>query len=425
MTNRSRVSPRLAALALAAVGALVLAGCGSAANAHWQSSTPPTGAALPGASSPPATTAPSPSAGPTQLAMVPSANAKNVSPGKPVLVTATGGASVTSVTLAAGSTTIAGTVSADGHSWTSTGSLKFNTKYTLTVATAGLATKSTTSTFTTVKPANTVNPTLQANAMLLLADGAKYGVGQPLIVHFSKAVATSARAGVEKALTVTATPSVEGRWHWIDSQNVHYRGAEYWPSGTTINLSAKLYGVSLGGGAYGSKNVGATIHIGDKHVAIADNATHHMKVYVNDKMVKDIPVSLGNGHTAEGSHGETIDFWTRSGPHVVIIKTPSHVMSSASYGLTDTSSPYYYAPETIYDTVRISYAGEFVHKRTWSLSQIGHANTSHGCINVGPTNSKWIYNLLIPGDVVDVTGTPKKLPVWDGLGDWTIPWSQW
>jgi lipoprotein-anchoring transpeptidase ErfK/SrfK len=424
MTNRSRVTTTSAAIMAAAVGALVLSGCNATANAHWQGSTPATGATLPGTGAQ-ATSGPSAGSGSTALAMVPAANAKNVSPGKPVVITASGAASVTSVTLAAGSTKIAGRVSADGHTWTSDGPLKYNTTYTVTVSTAGLPSNTTTSTFTTVKPARTVNPTLQANAMLALRDGATYGVGQPLIVHFNTAVPTSARAGVVKALDVSTSLAVPGRWHWIDSQDVHYRGSEYWPTGTTININANLYGVSFGNGAYGSKSVSATIHIGASHIAIADNKTHHMKVYVNGSMVKDIPVSLGSGGTAKGSHGETIDFWTRSGPHVVIIKTPSHVMSSASYGLTDVHSPYYYAPETIYDTVRISYAGEFVHKRTWSLSKIGHANTSHGCINVGPDNSKWIYNLLIPGDIVDVTGTPKQLPVWDGLGDWTIPYAQW
>lgn len=423
MTNRSRVSPRYAFGALVAAGALLLAGCTAPANAQWQGSPAPTGAPVTGGTGTGATSAPS--VGPTALAIVPAANAKNVAPGKPVVVTATGNAKVTSVTLTAGSTNLNGTLSADGHTWTSSDSLKFATTYQLTVATAGLASNTTTRTFTTVTPSHTVKPSLEANAMVALKDGGTFGVGQPLIVHFPHAVPASARAGVVKALQVTTTPAVEGRWHWIDSQDVHYRAEKYWATGTTITLDANLYGVSLGNGNYGSASPSATIHIGDSHIAIADNKTHQMKVFVNGKMVKQIPVSLGMGGTTKGANGQTINFWTHSGPHVVLIKTPSHVMSSASYGLTDKNSPFFYAPETIYDTVRISYSGEFVHKRTWALSQIGHQNTSHGCVNVGPTNSKWIYNLLIPGDIVDVTNTPVPLPVTDGVGDWMISWSTW
>jgi lipoprotein-anchoring transpeptidase ErfK/SrfK len=398
--------------ALTAVGALLLAGCTASANAQWRGTADPSGAPV---------TVTTPGA----LSIVPAANAKNISPGKPVVVSATGSATVTSVTLTAGSTKIKGALSADGHTWTSSGKLAFGTTYKLTVATTGLAAPTTTSTFSTVKPAHTSNPTLQANAMMALDDGGKYGVGEPLIVHFSHSVPTSARAAAVAALTVTAMPSVEGRWHWIDGQDVHYRPETYWAAQTTITLNAALYGVNLGGGYYGSRNVSATIHIGDSHVAIADNTTHHMKVYVNGVMTKDIPVSLGMGGTTTGANGETINFYTRSGPHVVIQKLPEHDMSSTTFGIKDPTSKYYYAPVKIYDTVRISYTGEFVHKRTWALSQIGHLNTSHGCINVGPKDIMWVYNLLIPGDIVDVLHTPIKLPVTDGLGDWTVPWSQW
>jgi lipoprotein-anchoring transpeptidase ErfK/SrfK len=414
VTNR----PGTAVATAAALGALLLAGfttagCTTAANAHWRTATGPSGAPVGGSG---LTSAASP------VTVVPAANAKSVSVTQPVVVSAAGSTRLTSVQVAAGSGSIAGALSADGHTWTSTGSLRFGTRYTVTVSAADAMT---TSSFTTLKPAHTVTPTLDANAMLALRDGGTYGIGEPVIVHFSRSVPASARARVQRALHVTTTPAVPGRWRWIDGQNVHYRGAVYWATGTTIKINANMYGLSLGNGTYGARNASATIHIGASHIAVADNTTHHMKVYVSGTMVRDIPVSLGSGKSAKGDHGQLIDFWTRSGPHVVIIKTPSHVMSSASYGLTDKNSPFYYAPETIYDTVRISYAGEFVHKRTWSLGQIGHVNTSHGCINVGPENAKWIYDLLIPGDIVDVTGTPKTLPLTDGLGDWTIPWSKW
>jgi hypothetical protein len=61
----------------------------------------------------------------------------------------------------------------------------------------------------------------------------------------------------------------------------------------------------------------------------------------------------------------------------------------------------------------------------WNIPKQGKENSSHGCINVGPANAQWFYDTFGVGDVVEVRNTPKKLPLTDGLGDWTIPWSSW
>jgi lipoprotein-anchoring transpeptidase ErfK/SrfK len=415
MFDRKRVAPGAALLALTAAAALALSGCTSSGSANWSSS---------GSNTPGSSASPGSSSGPANLTVVPAASAKNVAPSNPIVVTAGGSASVTSVSVTAGSKTIAGKLSDDGKTWTSTTQLKFNTKYTVHVEATGVA--PTTSTFTTVKPAKTVTSRLWTNAMIeSVANNAKFGVGQPVIMHFNTSIPKSARAAVVKALQVETTPAVEGKWHWIDGQNVHYRPEKYWAAGTKIVVHANLYGVKIGSGTYLSSNETKTMNIGDSHIAIANNKTHQMKVYINGKLVKTIPVSLGRGGYVDGANGQKIDLWTRTGPHVVIQKTPYWMMSSASYGLVDKSNPLYYAPEKVYDTVRISYSGEFVHLRTWTTGDLGHRNSSHGCINVGQGNAQYMYKLLIPGDIVDVTGTPIKLPVTDGLGDWTIPWSKW
>jgi lipoprotein-anchoring transpeptidase ErfK/SrfK len=270
-----------------------------------------------------------------------------------------------------------------------------------------------------------VSPHLIANALQSLDSGATYGVGEPIMVHFAQAVPTSQRAAIVDALTVTSTPQVDGRWHWINSQQVDYRGEDYWPVGATVSVSAKLYGVSLGKGVYGGANAHATIHIGDKHYAVADNKTHTMKVYINDKLVKTVPVSMGMGGSTRGAQGQFINYWTRSGPHVVIVKSPTVTMSSASYGITDPKSPFFYAPETVHDAVRISYSGEFVHLRTWTVGDIGKRNTSHGCINVGAAYASYMYKLLRTGDIVDVVNTPVKVSFDNTVADWAVPWSQW
>jgi lipoprotein-anchoring transpeptidase ErfK/SrfK len=415
MTIRTRISTSTTAAALVAAGVLLLSGCSSPASGSWTSNTP--GQDPTGSSSGPAI--------PGGLSLVPAPNAKNVSPGAPVTVTTTGDATVTSVTLSAGSTTVDGAVSADGRTWTSTGALAYGTKYSLKVQTAGLTNNVTNSTFTTLKPDRTTTATFAANPFMTLKDGGTYGVGEPIIINFNHSVPTSARAAVEKALTVEATPAVDGRWHWMSGSSVHYRGENYWAAGSTITVHAALLGVKMGTGTYGASNQDITIHIGDSHVLIADNKTHYMKVYVNGTMVRNIPVSMGMGGHTIASDGHTVTYWTHNGPHVVMIKTPTHVMSSASYGITDPNSPFFYPPETIKDTVRISNSGEFVHMADWNIPQQGHSNTSHGCINVGPAYMSWFYTTFREGDVVDVKNTGKSLDVHNGLGDWTVSWDDW
>jgi lipoprotein-anchoring transpeptidase ErfK/SrfK len=417
MTNRKRLASPRTAVVIAAVGALLLSGCSGSAQANWSGGAPSASGAPVTGSSGPATPA-------GKITILPDATT-GVSPSQPVTVSADSGATITEVSLTHGSKKVGGDLSSDGHTWTSTGPLAFDTKYTLKVTSTGSATPSTTTTFTTLKPKKTVKAHLIANSLTALNSGSTYGVGQPLMVHFASSIPKSSRAAVEKALTVTSSPSVEGRWHWINSYQLDYRGEKYWATGTTLSIKANLLGVSLGSGVYGANNTSATIHIGDSHVLIADNKTHHMKLYINGTMTKDIPVSMGMGGSTHGANGQLVNYWTRSGPHIVINKSPTTTMSSASYGVTDPKSPFYYAPETVKDTVRISYSGEFVHLRDWTVGDIGHRNSSHGCINVGIQYAPYLYKLLRTGDIVDVINTPVKISFDNTQADWEVPWKDW
>jgi lipoprotein-anchoring transpeptidase ErfK/SrfK len=263
-----------------------------------------------------------------------------------------------------------------------------------------------------------------ANKMEYLRSGT-YGVGQVIVEEFHHPIPTSQRAAVVAALKVTSSPSVVGRWHWINSEQVDYRPEKYWATGTKIEVNADLYGVKFGKGVYGASSAHASLTIGDSHVLIADYKTERMKVYINDKLVRTVKTSLGMGGSTRNDKGQLLNYWTRGGPHIVITKSPSTIMSSASNGLTDKSSPYYYAPETVYDTVRISYTGEFVHLRTWSTYTIGVRNTSHGCINVGIKDAPYLYKLLREGDIVDVTHSPVPISFANTQADWETKWSNW
>jgi lipoprotein-anchoring transpeptidase ErfK/SrfK len=191
-----------------------------------------------------------------------------------------------------------------------------------------------------------------------------------------------------------------------------------------VTVKAATYGRDLGNGLYGQKDASASFRIGRSKVAIADYNTKRMLVYIDGDMVRDIPISMGKGGYTTGSSGQTIHFWTVGGPHVVLGKSPTTRMTSASYGIKDPNDPNYY-DQVIKLTVHISYAGEYAHLADWNIPAHGNTNTSHGCINIGPANIQWFYDTFGPGDVVDVRNSPVAMNPRDGLGDWTIPWSQW
>jgi lipoprotein-anchoring transpeptidase ErfK/SrfK len=232
---------------------------------------------------------------------------------------------------------------------------------------------------------------------------------------------------------VTTDPVVQGGWYWMDSHEVHWRPAEYWPAGTKVKVTAAVYGKNLGAGLYGQEDRSASFTIGKSKIMIADSKTHRMKVYVDGQQVKTIagkdisagiPISMGKGGSEVGANGQVVSFTTNSGPHVITLKYEEYRMTSASFGITNKSSPNFYDVK-IKKSIRISGDGEFVHLRDWNVSQLGHVNTSHGCVNVGVPYIYWIYDNFGAGDIVNVTGTSKKLDVRNGLGDWVLSWAEW
>jgi lipoprotein-anchoring transpeptidase ErfK/SrfK len=189
-------------------------------------------------------------------------------------------------------------------------------------------------------------------------------------------------------------------------------------------VSVTMFGVKLGKTTYGAKNASTHFTIGRQLIAISDNRTHLTKVYIDGKLVRTMKCSLGKGGGTTGANGERISYWTAGGPHVVLGKKRKHTMSSASYGVSDPKDPNYYVSENIQFCTRISYSGEYLHAAPWNRS-LGRANLSHGCINLSTADAKWVYNTFLVGDIVDVRNTPRELPIWNGLGDWTVPFDKY
>jgi lipoprotein-anchoring transpeptidase ErfK/SrfK len=358
---------------------------------------------------------------PVRLTVTPANGNTDVSPVKPIVVSAADG-TLQSVTVTAGKAKIDGAMQDDG-TWRSTEDLAYGKKYTVSVtATDSAGAKTTEDTaFTTMKPENTATVAFQANSMLALKEGKTYGAGQPVIVTFSRAVNKNA---AERAIEIKTSPAVSGKFYWRDDKTVHWRPAKYWTAGTTIEVNVNVFGVKLGKTTYGVKNASTRFRIGRQLIAISDNRTHLTKVYIDGKLVRTMKCSLGKGGGTTGANGEHISFWTAGGPHVVLGKLRKHTMNSASYGVTDPKDPNYYVTENIEFCTRITYSGEYLHAAPWNGS-LGRANLSHGCINLGTADAKWVYNNFLVGDIVDVKNTPRDLPIWNGLGDWTVPFDKY
>ncbi|GAA2531910.1 L,D-transpeptidase [Winogradskya humida] len=399
---------------LGATAGLTVAGCSTPTHASSGTKT---------GESPVGGTWQSPSATPISLTVTPKAGSTKASPAEPVTVSVAGG-KLASVKVVSGRKTVSGAVQSDGVTWRSTGALAYGKTYKVTASVLDSlgAQIEKTSTFTTIKPAHTAGTTFQANAMSTLTAGGTYGMGQPVIVAFSRNVTDKAAA--EKAITVETSPAVEGKFYWVTKSIVHWRPAKYWTKGTTIKVSVNTFGVNLGNGVYGSTDAKTHFTIGRTLLAVSDNSTHHTKVYIDGKLVRTMACSNGKGGYTTGADGQQLHFWTHEGPHVVLSKERTHSMSSASYGLTDPANPNYYAPEIVKLCTRISYSGEFLHAAPWNGS-LGKANLSHGCINLSTADAQWVYDNFLVGDVVDVRHTPKPLPIGDGLGDWTVSYDKY
>jgi lipoprotein-anchoring transpeptidase ErfK/SrfK len=125
-----------------------------------------------------------------------------------------------------------------------------------------------------------------------------------------------------------------------------------------------------------------------------------------------MPISMGKDATP-----------THIGTHVISAKNQSVQMNSCSYGVCSGPGSY---NETEYWAERMSNDGEFVHENPATVSVQGHANVSHGCINLSEANAMWFFNHLGIGDVVEVSNSGGPvLPLNDTYGDWAVPWSTW
>ncbi|MBY6676932.1 L,D-transpeptidase [Rhodococcus sp. BP-332] len=335
----------------------------------------------------------------------PAAGATDVSPTAPISVSVANGTfEAVSLTTADGRA-VAGTLDPAKTTFTVTEPLGYDAVYTW----AGTAVGSDGKPVPVEGTLGTVAPQSITSVSTNIGDGQEVGVAAPIILKFDDAIVD--KKAVEKALTVITNPPTAGSWAWLPDDGgsrVHWRPQNYWAPGTTVDVSAKLYGVNYGGGAYGDSDVTVNFTIGRSQVVVADATSHRMQVVRDGQTVMDIPVSYG-----EGNEDRNV---TRSGIHVVTEKYEDFLMSNP---------PYYENVRERWAT-RISNNGEFIHANPLTTGVQGSSNVTNGCINLSTEDAQTYFQMAVYGDPVEVTGTRIDLSAADGdIYDWAIDWPTW
>ena len=242
---------------------------------------------------------------------------------------------------------------------------------------------------------------------LYAKDGQIVGVAMPLTIEFDRKIPPEARPEIQKHLSVETNPPQPGVWSWDESgSQVWYRAPDYWKPGTTITVRSALAGVPMGNGTVGDSDRTATVTVGNKVFMYVSNKAKQMQVYVDDKFVRSLPVSLGKPSTP-----------TSSGFMVVMSKEPQ-----ARFDTTGSSDPYVVDVQW---AMRLTRGGEYIHSAPWSVGSQGYTNVSHGCLNLSPANSQWLFDQTHIGDPIIVNGTEVTLDHGNGWTAWDRPWSEY
>ncbi|MEU7891607.1 Ig-like domain-containing protein [Nonomuraea sp. NPDC049152] len=344
------------------------------------------------------------------MAIIPADKTGDVPTDQTVLVSARGG-TLRSVSVSGASGNLDGELSADGTQWRSKRYARPGSSYTVSALVANPTgqTTRTTTTFTTVK----AKSSFSIEQMLPHKDdtGLTVGVGMPIMLTFDKDVTD--RVAVERNLVVRTSKPVEGAWHWFDDRHVDFRPRVYWPPRTKVRLEARLAGVRGASGIYGKRDYTLDFTVGREQITSGTMSNHHLKVKRDGKVVRTMPMSAGQGGVWK--------YYTTSGIHLAMSREPVTVMTSP--GIGPGQAGYYQL--TVYNTVRISSSGEYVHSAPWSVGSQGYANVSHGCVNVSPANAAWFIKNTLIGDPIVITGSPRPLEPTNGWGHWQENWKQW
>jgi lipoprotein-anchoring transpeptidase ErfK/SrfK len=392
-------SPSLAAIVVAAACAVLLSGC-AGIDVHAGSGT---GAGTAAASSSPAKPAP-------KLSLTSPAPWDS-----PLTVSVTQGA-LTSVVVTdkATSETLPGALDASTGHWVSTGNPSSGATYRVL---ASVVDGERTTTLSGAVKVMQQPDTAKIHFGILPGRGQTVGVNAPVVIRFDHKV--TERAAVESALHVASSTPVVGAWHWINSEEIHFRPKSAWPAHTKVQVTFDFDGVKASDTRYGTRNATSLFTIGDAHQTIVNDKTHTFVFKVNGKVKYVWPTSLGKPL-----------YETRTGNYIVLEKSPLKEMTSCGAKITcDKADPNYYDLKVQWDT-RLSWSGTFIHAAPWDAAKQGLVDSSHGCIHLTTDRAKTYYDLAQYGDIVNVLHTSRKIDDLiqhgdPGVTDWNTTWPAW
>ena len=391
-----------------AAGALALALCGSIGACQTA------GERLAEAAGGPPTERAPPTESVAEFIIVPARGAVDVHPDAPVTVTAKNG-QLRAVELTGPAGAMGGELGADRATWTSTGPLALGTSYTVSAtAVDPYGFEATTrTTFTTLTPAAENRLDVSMSPL----EGETVGVGMPVVLYFSDPVEDDYRAAVEEQVAVGSTPSVEGAWHWINAEELHWRPRALWPAGSEVSVDVDIEGVRAGAELWGGMPLNdrplRTFSITDKATtSVVNLAEKSLKVYQDEALIKIIPITGGKP-----------GWETRNGTKVILEKHRDIVMDGDSVGI-EPGDPEYYRLDVEY-ALRVTWSGEFLHSAPWSQGAQGEDLVSHGCVGMSEADAAWFFDLTTRGDIVTVTGSPRPLEKGNGYTDWNYQWDEW
>ena len=191
----------------------------------------------------------------------------------------------------------------------------------------------------------------------------------PVIVQFD--IPVKRKAEFERHMKVTAKPATVGSWSWISDTEAHWRPKKYWKSGTKVHVDVDVNSLPAGNGVYGQMDRKVDFKIGQSVIMKANVSTDQMKVLIDGKLARTIPIT---GGMAGG-------FETRSGTKLIIEKFAVKRMDAATVGIQPGDPEYYDIPDVQY-AQRVTFSGEFLHAAPWSVYAQGSSNVSHGCVGV-------------------------------------------
>jgi lipoprotein-anchoring transpeptidase ErfK/SrfK len=308
---------------------------------------------------------------------------------------------------------VTGKITEGGTLWQPTGHLGAARKYTVDAVAKDSAGRESAkhSVFTTLVPKDTFI------GYFTPENGQTVGVGMPVSINFSRGITN--RSAVEKAIEVTAEPSVPVEGHWFGNDRLDFRPEKYWAKGTKVTLHLNLDGVEGRPGVYGKQAKDVTFTIGRRQVSTVDAKKKTMTVERDGKVIKTLPITAGAPATT-----------TYNGQMVISEKYKVTRMNGDTVGFGGE-----YDIKDVPNAMRLSTSGTFIHGNYWAgRATFGNVNASHGCVGLFDvrgggdpgTPAAWFYKNSIIGDVVIVKNSKdKRIQPDNGLNGWNMDWDEW